>query len=293
VLFELAHELLPYALALYLFDGLVRVRESERLLASSWGGRFGWRGPGWHPAGLLPTSEVFVVGPADGGASPEGASAATTPTAASAGPVPANLADTLAAIRALRATHARHTPALAALGFALLAVVFGALPWTVYLGPRDGSRATAVVLVAAFLWAAIVAVAAHSLRTAGLRAGAILSAVSPALFFPPAAAHALAFIRRDAFRAYPPLAVAAALLPEADFRRLARRELHSASGDRASLLALMGAMGVSEHATACVRHDAAAALFCPLCETEYRAGFSTCADCDVTLVPLREADLAS
>ena len=58
---ELAHELLPYAAALYAFDGLVHVRRGERLLYSTWGRQFRWREPGWHLAGPLPTLQVFLV----------------------------------------------------------------------------------------------------------------------------------------------------------------------------------------------------------------------------------------
>ena len=299
MIFELAHELLPYAAVLYVADSVVRVRPGERLIASAWGRRFRWRGPGWHLAGLLPSAEVFVV------AAPPAAGSS------SAVPAPSSPLAAVEAIRARRAAETRDSAALIAAGAVVLAATFVALPLAVYRRDPTPGPAEAAVAAAAIGWMAVLALGARALRRAGASWGATLSALSPALFFPPAAAHALSFLRRDAYRSSPPLAVAAVVLPPAEFRRLARRELRAldeadrrarsspgpaaAIGEtpraRADIFALLSAAGIDprEATAADPPRDPAAALFCPLCETEYRSGFATCADCDAALIPFAPA----
>jgi hypothetical protein len=371
VIFELAHELLPYAAVLYVADSVVRARPGERLIASAWGRRFRWRGPGWHLVGLLPTAEVFVVAapavPAPRGsaaASPSGATApsgaaspfgrAAVPLAPGRAPTvpPSPITAEVEAIRARRAVQAREASALSIAGAVVFIAGFVALPLAVYRRDPTPGPAEAAVAAAAMAWAAVVVLGARALRRAGASWGATLSALSPALFFPPAAAHALSFLRRDAYRPSPPLAVASVLLPPAEFRRLARRELRAldeadrraAAGDhdtgghpvpepiaghreaepiaghpvadphlarhplarhplaaaaghidtraaRSEILALLSAAGIDpgEATAADTPRDPAAALFCPLCETEYRSGFAICVDCDAQLIPFAPA----
>jgi hypothetical protein len=316
MIFELAHELLPYAAVLYVADSVVRARPGERLIASAWGRRFRWRGPGWHLVGLLPTAEVFLVSApeASDSAAPSGgapAAAAAAPAAAAGraatGP-PSPITAEVEATRARRAVQAREALALSLAGAVVFVAGFVALPLAVYRRDPTPGPAEAAVAVAALAWAAVVVLGARALRRAGATWGAILSALAPALFFPPAAAHALSFLRRDAFRSSSPLAVAAALLAPEDFRRLARRELRAldeadrrarittdvaptadvyTQAARAVILALLSAAGIDPRAavSADAPRDSLAALFCPLCETEYRTGFATCADCDAALVP--------
>jgi hypothetical protein len=279
---ELAYELLPYAVLLYAADGLVRVREGEAALCAAWRARFRWRGPGWHLAGLLPTAEVFVVG---------------RPSLAGVGQAAER---DLASIRALRAVQGRYGTVLSIAGTALFLATFVALPMAVYRYHDVPRAAEATVAVAALLWTGIMAMAARALRQAGATRSAAASALSPALFFPPAAAHIRTFLWRDAFRSFPPLAVAAVLLPGERFRRLARHELRrideaerrgagvptpAGSSSRGELLALLSALGIDAHQVAAEDppRDAQAAVFCPLCETEYRSGYLACTDCDVPL----------
>lgn len=286
---ELAHELLPYAAVLYGVDGMVRVRRGERALCSAWGGRFRWREPGWHPAGLLPTAEVVLTGEPAAFPGPDHADP----------PAARRAAETdLAAIRAVRARQVRSASPLAAAGALLLALVFGALPVAVYRDPGVRSAAEIAVGAAAVVWAVIVVVAARALRGGGASRGEVAMALAPALFFPPAAGHVLSFLWRDAYRAWPPLAVAAVLAP-GEFRRLARQELRRLdenarggapveaedSARRRALLGLLSALDVDPDALIAAKasEDVLAAVFCPLCEAEYRSGFSTCADCGVPL----------
>ena len=317
MIFELAHELLPYAAALYVADSVVRARAGERLIASAWGRRFRWRGPGWHLAGLLPTAEVFVVAAPAGsapaapsGAAPAAAAAAAAGRAATGPPMP--ITAEVEAIRGRRAVQAREASALSLAGAVVFVAGFVALPLAVYRRDPTPAPAEAAVAVAALAWAAVVVLGARALRRGGASWSSTLSAVSPALFFPPAAAHALSFLRRDAFRSSPTLAVAAVLLPPAEFRRLARRELRALDeadrrarittdvapmadvdtrAARAEILALLAAAGIDlgEATAADPPRDPAAALFCPLCETEYRSGFTTCADCNAALIPFAPA----
>ena len=288
---ELAHELLPYAAVLYGLDAMVRVRQGERAFLAPWGRRFRGTGPGWHLGGLLPVSEVFVVDVAPPPVSGPEASPAAARRAAERD---------LAAIRERRAVQARYSRTLSVAGALLFAAAFGALPMAVY-GQHDiAFAAEAAVAAAAFLWAVILAVAARALRKSGVARGAVASALAPALFFPPAAAHVLSFLWRDLFRGWPALSVASVLLDPAEFRRLARQELrrldeaerHGAGTPaadvrpaREALLALLSAAGIDagEVAADDAPRDAMAAVFCPLCETEYRSGFVTCSDCEVPL----------
>ncbi len=289
---ELAHELLPYAAVLYGVDAVVRVRQGERALLARWGNRFRWTGPGWHLGGLLPTSEVFVVHDRPTPASGPVVSAAAARLAAE---------QDVAAIRERRAVLVRHSTRLSVTGALLFAVTFGALPLAVYRHHEVPFAAETAVAAAAALWAVILAVAARALRKAGASPRAIATALAPALFFPPAAAHVQSFLWRDSFRGWPAHAVAAVLLAPAEFRRLARRELSrldeaeragtAADGNvrsaREALLGLLSALGIDPVALAAgeAPQDALAAVFCPLCEAEYRAGFVRCADCGVGLRP--------
>lgn len=301
MILELAHELLPYAAILYVIDSFVRVRQGECAFVAPWRARFRRRGPGWHLAGLLPTSEVFVVdAPAAGAPGPSLQATLRQPAL----PAPAALDPAkldIAAIRTRRALQARYWPVLSIAGALLFAVVFGALPAAVYRY-RDIPVAThASVAAAAFLWAVILAISARALRRSGATLGAVASAIAPALFFPPAAGHVLTFLWREQFRGAPPMAVACVLLPPAEFRRIARQELRrldemerqgggtplegGAPPAREALCALLTAVGLDplELAASDPPQDEQAAVFCPLCEAEYRSGFITCTDCDVSL----------
>jgi hypothetical protein len=291
---ELAQELLPYAVVLYGVDALVRVRQGERALLAPWGNRFRWTGPGWHVGGLLPTSEVFLVDGPSARASGAEASAAAAQRAAQRD---------LAAIRERRAAQARYSSRLSVTGVLLFGITFGALPLAVYRYHEIPFAPETAVVAAAALWTVILAVAARALRNAGATPRAVASALAPALFFPPAAAHVQSFLWRDSFRGSPALAVASVLLAPAEFRRLARQELcrldeaeregPGAPADpdvraaRDAILGLLSALGIDPVALAAgdAPQDALAAVFCPLCEAEYRAGFVRCTDCGVGLRP--------
>lgn len=280
---ELAHELLPYAAALYVFDSFVRVRQGDSAFLALPAQRLRRRGPGWHLGGLLPTSEVFMVG---------GDSAAGN-----------DPAGRLAAIRARRAAQSRSRAPLSVASTLLFATVFAALPAVVYRYNEIPFAAEGCILIAAILWTTIIAVAARALRKAGASRAATASALAPALFFAPAAAHVQSFLWRDLYRGWPPLEVAAVLLSPAEFRRCARQELRTiedalrraggtpaeadAASERERLLALLAALEIprSEIAAADAPRDAQAAVYCPLCETEYRSGFRSCTDCEVPLQP--------
>jgi hypothetical protein len=54
-------ELLPFVLAAFLLDCLVRVRREQALFSSTSGRSFRLEGPGWRGAGFLPTSESYLV----------------------------------------------------------------------------------------------------------------------------------------------------------------------------------------------------------------------------------------
>jgi hypothetical protein len=125
--------------------------------------------------------------------------------------------------------------------------------------------------------------------------------LAPAIFFPPAAAHVSSVVWRDAFREWPPLAVASVLMGGEDLGRLARRyrgrleearardaggPLEADAAARAAAFrAVMASGGIDERALTLAPRDAGSASFCPLCEAEYRIGFATCTDCGAALRP--------
>ncbi|MCG6921887.1 MAG: hypothetical protein LJF15_12500 [Acidobacteria bacterium] len=57
----LVGELLPFFVAAYLLDCLVRVRPGQALFTSLWGRHFRLEGPGWRWVGFLPASESVLV----------------------------------------------------------------------------------------------------------------------------------------------------------------------------------------------------------------------------------------
>ena len=264
------------------------------------GGSFRWREPGWHLAGPLPTLQVFLVKGGDALRVDPSHPAALPFETLGAG---LSSEKDVAAIRARRAQQLRSAPLLAATGALLFAVLFAVLPVTVYRVGATSADVGRVAAVAAILWGAVVAVAARALTRAGSTRREALAALAPALLFPPAAAHVLSFIWRDSFRAWSPLAVASVLLGPADFRRVARQELRRldeaarrTSGTeleadtrvrRDAVTRLLAGLGIDPVALAAgeAPQDALAAVFCPLCEAEYRAGFVRCADCGVGLRP--------
>jgi hypothetical protein len=57
----LVGELLPFFVAAFLLDCLVRVRTGQALFTSLWGRRFQLEGPGWRWVGILPASEGILA----------------------------------------------------------------------------------------------------------------------------------------------------------------------------------------------------------------------------------------
>ncbi len=58
---DLVVELLPFLLAAFLLDCLVRVRRNQALFTSTSGRSFRLEGPGWRGAGISPTAESYLV----------------------------------------------------------------------------------------------------------------------------------------------------------------------------------------------------------------------------------------
>lgn len=209
-------------------------------------------------------------------------------------------------VAAVRARLARvRLPAHLAAVFGTLEawVLFGALPALALLG-ADAERweRAFATLLASHLGA--VMCAAWGLARSGASASDVTSALGTLLFFPPYAARAGIHALRDALSDFEPLAVAAVLLPRADFLRRARWELVRTGESRDAtrhlglapywdarrralerLLATAGTSAREVLAPPDPMPDVAA--WCPLCLTEYRAGFVKCADCGVALAPHR------
>jgi hypothetical protein len=215
----------------------------------------------------------------------------------------ASEANDLEAVRGLHRRLAPHLPRLRVLSAILFLAGFVLPP--IGLGLEDGDGRPAVVYAAlaagGALWAAILALGLRALRGCGVTGRAALSAASPMLLFPPAAIHACSFLFRDLFSGFDPLAVAAALLPSARFRGVARRALQGLAAARdgaadvserrrwelelgAAETVVRGAgTSPAEVLAAPARRDPSAGGYCPRCEVEYRPGFTSCSDCRVEL----------
>ncbi len=121
------------------------------------------------------------------------------------------------------------------------------------------------------------------------------------LLVPPGAAHVLGQLTRNLFARFDHLAVAAALAPPADFRRMARKELarfafsetSSGEGDLDAALRtreraarrLLAQAGLDADGLLAPpqRQSAESERYCPACEVEYLAGVDRCADCGIRL----------
>ncbi|MEZ4861084.1 MAG: hypothetical protein R3C14_07255 [Caldilineaceae bacterium] len=131
-----------------------------------------------------------------------------------------------------------------------------------------------------------------------------LAAVSEqlGLFFSPVSAmRALDHVTRKLYADFEAVAVAAVLLPAADFGRLLRQELHHAQCaqqlmtctewvefwvERQARLAAMGqeaGFTLDQIYAQPLRQDQGAANYCPICHSEFRANFTWCPDCQTTL----------
>jgi|GEM_PF-2312624 len=142
--------------------------------------------------------------------------------------------------------------------------------------------------------------AGWALVRSGTSAGDVTSMLGVLLLVPPYAARAGVHVLRDALADFEPLGVAAVLLPRAAFLRFARWELvrTDESGNVTRQLGLTGFWDARrrglerllEAAGTSVREVLAppasppdGAAWCPLCLSEYRPGFTRCADCGIEL----------
>jgi hypothetical protein len=180
--------------------------------------------------------------------------------------------------------------------------MFLVIPALLGLGEAAEGLVRAALVVLAATHVALVVAAYRALRRFG--SPSATSALQAMALFPPDAMHAPLTLSRDLYADALPLAAAAALLETRAFEDLARRERHrreaaleAARGtDREAFcrVELEIADGIVVEAGADLARvkaapalsDATAAAYCPLCFTEYRAGFATCSDCGA---PLRSA----
>jgi hypothetical protein len=131
--------------------------------------------------------------------------------------------------------------------------------------------------------------------------GQAIYALLPILLSPVSAIHVVSKLTREMYARFDPHALAAELLPLDSFRGLIRKELYRIrqtkvkddSGKRIefltqkenSLLALLAQHGTSVHELLAPpkKQDETASSYCPFCRVEYRSGFNTCNDCNVSL----------
>ncbi len=210
----------------------------------------------------------------------------------------------LGPIRARRAAFEAAVQPAAWAAWHFFALLFLAFPAVLYLVPPPPDAVLIALLAltgaayAATLFTALRA--ARRLRRQGILPGK--GPLAPLLLAPPAAVRALAALGRDLLPGRDPLAVAAAVLPAADFLRQIRAELHGAAQAaahpqaaepwrqtwihrRALLLTLLSQAGLDESAALAPpsRRDPTATAWCPLCDVEVREDAAACADCNLPL----------
>jgi hypothetical protein len=184
----------------------------------------------------------------------------------------------------------------------LFVSAYAVLPLALFARPLQGRSLVPLLLgmALAYILAIAAAVAARKAIDpvdASGRARLVLLLV----LLPPGAAHVLSSLTRDLFARYDHLTVAAALLHEDDFRRLARKELAQLafaetapeSGELADALRareraarrLVAQAGLdAERLLAAPRKiSSEAERYCPACEVEYLEGPDLCADCGIPL----------
>jgi hypothetical protein len=181
-------------------------------------------------------------------------------------------------------------------------VLFGALPALAFLPVADEVLWERAFLLLLMSHLGAVATTAWALVRSGASGQDVSSSLGVLGFFPPYAARAGVHSLRDALADFEPLAVAAVLLPRADFLRCARREWVRTEESREAtqrlglgpfwlarrraLEKLLTDAGTSmNEVLAPPASPPDVAMWCPLCSTGYRAGFAKCSDCGVALTP--------
>ncbi len=195
-------------------------------------------------------------------------------------------------------------PLRAAAAF-LFAGTFGLWPLAAF-GP-PGLRPPAGALLAGLGWTVLLvgALTALLLRAAGERPWRCAATALHGILYPVAALRPLLHATRGLHSRFEAAAIAAAVLPRAAFAALAgceirRARLSSEATDRElapfwearerALLRLVADAGLrEEEALAPPARAAGAAVWCPLCGAQYRAGFERCRDCGVPAVPFAQA----
>ncbi len=194
----------------------------------------------------------------------------------------------------------------------LFLCVFAVLPLALYARPFQGRSLAPVLLATAIAYVLAVAAACAA-------RGAIDPQERPGrgqfvlllVLVPPGAAHVLGPLTRTLFARYDHLALAAALAPPEDFRRMARREMARFAlsevppGDAALADALrvreraarrlLGEAGLDPEAILAAPRQVSpeSERYCPACEAEYVGGADRCADCGVPLAAFGPADGAT
>ncbi len=184
-----------------------------------------------------------------------------------------------------------------ALAATLFLATFGLVP--LFLATPAAPALGWLLLGILLIHATLVTVTLRSLRRTESRS--IKAVFASMALFPPSAMHAPLHVTKDLFSGCHPLAAAAVLLPRGAFENLARRERHrlevaleAARGTETDeawrtrieileRIVAAGGLDVGRVRAAPPRIAADAAAYCPLCFSEYRAGFDACSDCGTAL----------
>ncbi len=191
----------------------------------------------------------------------------------------------------------------------LFVCLYVLLPLALFARPFQGRSLAPLLLATAIAYVLAVAAACAARRAIGPDASpGRAQMVLLLLMVPPGAAHVLGQLARELFARYDHLAIAAALAPPGDLRRMARTELARFAlsevppGDGALAEALRLRERAVRRMLAQAGLDAERLLapppqrcpeserYCPACEVEYLPGAERCADCGIPLADFVPAD---
>ncbi|MFQ5930195.1 MAG: hypothetical protein ACE5MK_10880 [Acidobacteriota bacterium] len=208
----------------------------------------------------------------------------------------------LRAIQSVRKRHQNLFVYVEALSSLLFACTFIILPLTLYSRVEAYINFQFLFASMAVIYLSIVVVTFFAHRKMyGAEVAARMYSLLSVILLPPSAMHILNSLTRNIYARFDYLAVAASLVPSDAFKYLVRRELRRIAYVKArgkddelkefwslrekSLHGLLVHAEISLEELLAVpeKKDQSAANYCPLCLTEFRAGFTECSDCGVEL----------
>ena len=180
--------------------------------------------------------------------------------------------------------------------------LFVILPVALYTSISAFINITALFIVILVLYAGIVTFSAHLVGKMYPKEPTVKwQIVLTIILSPVAAMHVVSYLTRHLFASFDPLALGSVLLPPNAFRSWMREELvligkaceqddgfgwaefWQLKKEALHQLIIWTGNNWRDFLAPPVKQDLSAASYCPLCQAEYRTGFSECSDCGIEL----------